>query len=73
MTKPGRYGTLYRYELVYTDESDAGFGEMTTRLWAYSLDSAVESFYESDEGWKLLRIAAVPANGLMHRARWVRA
>ena len=69
-TKPGKYGTLYLYEITYTDSSDAGCGEMTARVWRYSLEHVVDAFDQShdSDGWNLLRAARVPLTGGMHRA-----
>ncbi len=70
-TKPGKHGTLYLYELTYTDTSDPGMGESTTRLWAYNLEHVEDKFYGAPDtdGWTLLRAARVPADSSsMHRA-----
>jgi hypothetical protein len=71
MTKRGEYGTLYRYEITYTDPCDDGIGELTQRTWAYSIEHALDKFYgapDGDTGWKALRIARMPESGSMHRA-----
>lgn len=70
VTKPGAHGTLYLYELTYTDESDPGIGELKQRMWAYSLEHVSDKFYtaEDADGWTLLRAARVPVSGGMHRA-----
>jgi len=69
-TKPGKHGTLYLYEIKYTDPSDEGMGEMSMRRWAYNLEHVEERFYEGpgSEGWQIISIARVPESGGMHRA-----
>ena len=70
-TRPGKFGTLYLYELTYTDTSDSGMGELTCRLWAYNLEHAEDKFYGAPDadGWTLLSAARVPADSSsMHRA-----
>jgi hypothetical protein len=68
-TKPGKYGTLYLYELEYTDGGDRGMGVLHSRVWRYSLEHVQDAFYEgSDGGWVLLSAARVPEEGGMHRA-----
>lgn len=74
ITRQGKYGTLYLYAVKYTCTAyPQGFGESVWRCWAYNMDHAVDKFEESsvDEGCRVLRVARVPAEGGMHRARWV--
>ena len=55
ITKPGKHGTLYRYAIRYTDESDPGCPEMVWCTWAYDRNHAVDRFYEDGaEGWQML-------------------
>lgn len=58
-TKQGEHGTLYRYHIEYTDDSDPGCPVMTWCTWAYSEQGAVERFHDGPDadGWKPLRIA----------------
>ena len=51
MPKPGKYGTLYRYEITYSDD-DPGAPVQTWRTWAYSIEDAIDRFYDSDNGWR---------------------
>lgn len=70
VTKPGKHGTLYRYELVYRDNSDMS-PEATQVVWAYDQEHAIEKFFDGPdfEGWTLLKIARV--NDVpRHRWRW---
>lgn len=71
-TKPGKYGTLYLYEIEYTDDTDpSGFGTDHVRYWAYDPEHAIDKWYNSadgDCGWRLLTIACVPESNLMHQA-----
>jgi hypothetical protein len=68
VTKPGKYGTLYRYKVIYTDASDPAFGQMEWFTWAYNLEDAEERFYDSDEGFKVLSISHVHEGESQHRA-----
>lgn len=56
LTKPGQYGTLYRYELTYRDEHDADCPEMRWRCWAYDAEHAAIKFLESEDadGWVIV-------------------
>lgn len=38
LTKPSKYGTLYLFDCVYRDPTDASFGEARARYWAYNLE-----------------------------------
>ena len=69
-TKPGQHGTLYLYEITYTDPSDDCIGELKQRMWAYNIEHALDRFYSAidADGWKALHVARVPAEGGMHRA-----
>lgn len=51
--KPGKHGTLYRYEITYQDENpDPGDPTFTWRTWAYDVAHAMDRFYDGpDEGW----------------------
>lgn len=68
-TKPGAHGTLYLYEIIYTDPSEPGMGRMSTRMWAYNLEHVEQKFYDSGDGWEIISIARVPeGGGSTHRA-----
>lgn len=69
-TKQGKHGTLYLYELAYTDRDDDCCPEFTERVWRYSLEHVQFAWDESSraDGWTLLRAARVPKEGGMHRA-----
>jgi hypothetical protein len=58
ITKPGQYGTLYLYEMSYTDPSDrVMFGVRQTRLFAYNEEHAVDKWVESEEtGFELVAV-----------------
>lgn len=74
VTKPGKYGTLFLYEIAYTDRPERDDGQPyysgTQRTWAYSIEHAVEKFYNAEDadGWRATSIRRVPRSGLMHRA-----
>ena len=70
LSKPGKHGTLYLYEIVYTDPTDDCMGEMTQRLWAYNAEHLADRFYGAldSDGWEMVRYARVPVEGGMHRA-----
>lgn len=70
-SRQGTHGTLYLYEVKYTDTSDDGIGELSQRLWGYNTEHVEEKFYQAeDAGWKIISIARVPeGGGSMHRAR----
>jgi hypothetical protein len=63
------------YEIVYFDPTDLGFGEASTRVWAYSTEHAIDRFADSTEfeggGWDVSRIAAVRSDAPRHRWRWI--
>jgi hypothetical protein len=56
-TKPGKHGTLYLYEIKYTDD-DPGFGENSWFTYAYNEDHAYERWQDSnvDVGFKFKSI-----------------
>lgn len=65
-SKPGRFGTLWRYEYTYRDADEGPI--WTRRGWYYSLDHLEAAFYEScdgDDTWVLLTARRVPLNGIM--------
>jgi hypothetical protein len=68
VTKPGKYGTLYRYVVEYTDAGDTGFGRMTWSTWAYSLEHVEDKFHDLDEGFKILSIHRQHEGLSQHRA-----
>ena len=71
VSKPGPYGILHRYAIVYDDPIDPGFGEGTTYLWAYSAEHAIDRFSEnSDDGWRPVRIARVRPETIQARWNW---
>lgn len=55
-TKPGKYGTLYRFAITYrNDPPDPSELDQTWKCWAYSAEHAEELFYDSeDDGWKIV-------------------
>ena len=67
-TKPGKYGTLYLYQIAYCDASDSTIA-FSTRVWAYDSEHALDKFYAGEEGWKATSWKRVPASGLVHRAQ----
>lgn len=56
-TKKGRFGTLYRFVITYTDAYDRGFGEARTQVWAYDAEGAEEQFWENGDGYRILKVA----------------
>src|SRR5262245_22887872 len=69
-SKPGKHGTLYKYQIEYTDKSDPGAPIFEWNTFAYSIDHAADKFYDSDDtGWTILSIARVQ-EGSKHR--WTR-
>jgi hypothetical protein len=56
-TKPGMYGTLYLYRIVYRD-LDPGCPDFTTRRWAYCEEDAIDAFNDGPdaEGWLFVSI-----------------
>jgi hypothetical protein len=62
ITKPGEHGTLYLYEIKYTDPSDSDcMGTMSQRVFAYNTEHALDKFYNSvdADGWKALSTSRV--------------
>lgn len=58
-TKPGKHGTVYRYEIDYRSP-DPGSPTFTTRMWAYDFEHALERFQDQDDpDWIVERIARV--------------
>ena len=58
-TKPGKYGTLYRFELTYRDSCDE-FNTGIQSVWAYDVEHAIEKFYDApdaDCGWELVSVS----------------
>lgn len=55
LTKPGRHGTLYLYEVAYRD-GGAGEFSATWRCYAYDAEHAQEKFLEGPDadGWEML-------------------
>jgi len=67
-TKKGKHGTLYLYEIEYSDQDDPGCPIFVKRSWGYSKDHVAERWMESsseDPGWKLISIATVPETGVI--------
>lgn len=70
LTKEGRHGTLYRYEIEYSDEvngNDLMF-RSTWRCWAYDSEHAIDKFCEAEdgEGWRLISWRRL-TEGAQHR------
>jgi hypothetical protein len=69
VTKPGRYGTLYRYAIEYRSE-DLGFGISVWHCWAYDYSHAIDQFYDDwNDGFtpvRWSRLVVAPA----HRQTW---
>lgn len=42
VSKPGKYGTLYLFEIAYRDTPVPNEVNFTTRLWAYDIEHAVQ-------------------------------
>lgn len=54
-TKPGRYGTLYRYRVAYRgEERDPAAPDFDTFVWAYDEEHALEKVTDPDQGWEAL-------------------
>jgi hypothetical protein len=69
-SKPGKHGTLYRWEIEYKS-TDSGSPVFTTHTWAYNLEHAVERFFDgADEDWKIVRLARVQPDVPHHRWSW---
>jgi hypothetical protein len=70
VTKPGTYGTLYRYIVTYTDRGDVACPEFTQGVWAYNLEHAEDKFFdgEDSEGWKILSIRRLHDTLSQHHA-----
>ena len=59
-TKQGRYGTLYRFRIVYRDQHDPASPDFDWYTWAYDPNHAEDNFLDSDdEGWRILSINRV--------------
>ena len=56
-TKPGKYGTLYLYQIAYCDVSDSTIA-FSTRIWAYDSEHAIDKFYSGEEGWRVTELGA---------------
>lgn len=57
VSKPGKYGTLYLFEITYRSDTDTeGREPLKGRWWGYDIDHAEERFYDSDPdaGWVAL-------------------
>ena len=67
VTKPGEYGTLYRYVVTYTDKSDPCCPEMTWHCWAYSLEHAEDKFYANDDSWTIVNLRRLVEGIDQHR------
>lgn len=60
--KPGKYGTLYLFRLVYRDKGDFASPDFTWQTWAYNFEHAEDKFFEStpdDQGWKIVHLEKV--------------
>lgn len=65
VTKEGEYGTLYLYEIHYTDSDDPGCPVFTTRKWGYDLNHVYDKWYAGDcDGWKIVSIKRVAEAGI---------
>lgn len=67
LTKTGKHGTLYRYEITYRDYTtynEIGY-DATQRVWAYNIEHAEEKFYDAidADGWRAVSIRRVNENG----------
>lgn len=61
-SKPGKYGTLHLYRIVYRDAGDMGCPDFSMRVWAYTAEHAEDKFNDSDDtGWTVLRVERVRA------------
>jgi hypothetical protein len=47
-SKPGKYGTLYRFAIDYADVPGGEYIG-TWRTWAYDLEHAVENWHDGNE------------------------
>lgn len=66
VTKQGKYGTLYLYEIVYTDLDDPCCPDFTTRMWGYDAEHVQERFYNTDDpDWRIKSLKRVPEAGIM--------
>ena len=62
-SKPGKYGTLYRFLVKYTDKGDFACPTFEWFTWAYDANHAEERFLDSDdEGWRILDVSKVRAS-----------
>jgi hypothetical protein len=63
ITKPGKHGTLYLYEIRYRDGGDGHF-EATCRCYAYDAEHAQEKFLGGPDadGWEILGVKRVRAS-----------
>ena len=58
--KPGRYGTLYRFRIVYRDHHDPASPDFEQFTWAYDAGHAEDKFYDTDDtGWRILSVDRV--------------
>lgn len=65
VTKEGAHGTLYLYEIRYTDSDDEGCSVFTTRKWAYDMSHLYDRWYEGDcDGWKIVSVKRVAEAGI---------
>lgn len=63
LTKPGQYGTLYRFAVTYQDDGGDPGSRNIWSCWAYSGEHAEEKFLDSPdaEGWEVLSVKRVRA------------
>jgi hypothetical protein len=65
MTKPGQYGTLYLYEVTYSDDQRDGQPSYTgtQRVWRYSLEHVHDAFHDAPDadGWYIVKASRVHA------------
>jgi hypothetical protein len=68
-TKPGKYGTLYRYAIRY---GDPGEEIGTWHTWAYSPEHALDNFYctGDDDGFVPIAYAVCNTENAAHRMHW---
>ena len=60
VSKPGRYGTLYLYRIVYRDRDPAS-PAFEWRTWAYTSDHALELFASDGDDWLAVSWSQVSA------------
>lgn len=63
VSKPGKYGTLYRFRIHYRPDGP-GAPTFTWGTWAYDTEGAELNFYNGPDadGWSIVRIERVQAS-----------